>query len=244
MAGGLGSRLGSRTKDMPKGFLEVGGKPLIVQSIEKLVAAGVEEIIIGTGYHAERFEELARKYPCIKLAHNADYQTTSSMATLAACAPLVKGDFLLLESDLLYDSIGLHVLINDPRRDVILSSGRTGSGDEVWLQVDSQGSLVKESKDAGELDSVYSELVGISKLRKETLGLMVEELEKQGKPKMDYEAAMQAVSSAGNGIAVRKVEYYAWCEIDDENHLKRAVEQVYPRIAENEEIPASAARCS
>ncbi|MBE6514184.1 MAG: 2-aminoethylphosphonate--pyruvate transaminase [Thermoplasmata archaeon] len=236
MAGGLGSRLGSRTKDMPKGFLEVGGKPIIVQSIEKLIAAGVEEIIIGTGYHAEWYQELAGRYPCIRLAHNADYASTGSMATLAACAPLVKGDFLLLESDLLYDSIGLHVLINDPRRDVILSSGRTGSGDEVWLQVDSQGSLVRQSKHADQLDSVYSELVGITKLRKETLDLMAEEIRRQGNPKMEYEAAMQAVSCAGNGIAVRKVEYYTWCEIDDESHLKRAVEQVYPRIAENEDI--------
>ena len=61
MAGGLGSRLGSRTKDMPKGFLEIGGTAIVEQSVRKLIAAGIEEIIIGTGYHKEFYEDLAKK---------------------------------------------------------------------------------------------------------------------------------------------------------------------------------------
>ena len=238
MAGGLGSRLGDRTKAMPKGFLEIGGIPIVEQSVRKLIAAGIEEIIIGTGYHKEYYEDLAKKYTCIKLAHNAAYADTGSMGTLAVCVPLVKGECLVLESDLLYDSIGLNVLINETRRNVILSSGKTGSGDEVYLQVDKDCNLVKHSKKKEELESIYSELVGITKLSRKTLDLMVAYMNghKQDIPKMEYEVAMTGVSSSGNPIGVRKVEYYTWCEIDDENHLKRAVEQIYPHIAENESI--------
>ena len=238
MAGGLGSRLGDRTKAMPKGFLEIGGIPIVEQSVRKLIAAGIEEIIIGTGYHKEYYEDLAKKYTCIKLAHNAAYADTGSMGTLAVCVPLVKEECLVLESDLLYDSIGLNVLINETRRNVILSSGKTGSGDEVYLQVDKDCNLVKHSKKKEELESIYSELVGITKLSRKTLDLMVAYMNghKQDIPKMEYEVAMSAVSSSGNPIAVRKVEYYTWCEIDDENHLKRAVEQIYPHITENESI--------
>ncbi len=151
MAGGLGSRLGAQTKDMPKGFLEIGGTPMVEQSVQKLIAAGIEEIIIGTGHCREYYEELAKKYPCITLAHNANYKDTGSMGTLTVCSPYVEGDFLLLESDLLYDSIGLNVLINDARRDLILSSGKTGSGDEVYLQVDENLNLVKHSKNRKDL---------------------------------------------------------------------------------------------
>ena len=238
MAGGLGSRLGSRTKDMPKGFLEIGGTAIVEQSVRKLIAAGIEEIIIGTGYHKEFYEDLAKKYSCITLTHNPDYANTGSMGTLAACASKVKGDFLLLESDLLYDNIGLNVLINEPRRDVILSSGKTGSGDEVYLQIDENQNLVKHSKKKEDLDSVYSELVGITKLTKDALDLMVAYMNdhKTDIPKMEYEVAMSGISSSGHPIAVRKVEYYVWCEIDDENHLKRAVEQIWPHIEENESI--------
>ena len=52
MAGGLGSRLGNMTADMPKGFLEVP-TPIVEQSIDKLIAHGIEEIIIGTGHCSE-----------------------------------------------------------------------------------------------------------------------------------------------------------------------------------------------
>ena len=238
MAGGLGSRLGDRTKDMPKGFLEIGGTPMVEQSVQKLIAAGIEEIIIGTGHCKEYYDALAQKYSCIRLAHNAAYRDTGSMGTLAVCAPYVKGEFLLLESDLLYDSIGLNVLINETRRDVILSSGKTGSGDEVYLQVDDDCNLVKHSKKKEDLDSVYSELVGITKLTKETLDLMVRFMDahRTDIPKMEYEVAMSGVSSGGHPIGVRKIEFYTWCEIDDENHLKRALDKIYPHIVENESL--------
>ena len=100
MAGGLGSRLGSITKDMPKGFIEIDGMPIIEQSVRKLIANGIEEIIIGTGHCSEHFKGLAEKYKIIKLVKNERYSETGSMGTLACCAPYVNGDFLLLESDL------------------------------------------------------------------------------------------------------------------------------------------------
>ena len=47
VAGGLGSRFGDRTKLMPKGFIEIDGVPMVERSVQKLIAAGIEEIIIG-----------------------------------------------------------------------------------------------------------------------------------------------------------------------------------------------------
>lgn len=56
-------------------------------------------------------------------------------------------------------------------------------------------------------------------------------------PKMEYETAMSFISStASEKIAICKVEGYAWREIDDENHLKMAVSQVYPLIKESESL--------
>jgi 2-aminoethylphosphonate-pyruvate transaminase len=236
MAGGLGSRLGDRTKTMPKGFLEIEGMPIVEASVRKLISMGVEEIVIGTGHHSEYYEELAKRYSCITLRKNPDYANTGSMGTLACCADAVKGDFLLLESDLVYDSIGLFVLINDEHRDVILASGKTESGDEVYLETDEKGNLVKHSKKKADIKEVAGELTGINKLSKKTLDRMVAymEAEKKTQPKMEYEVAMTRISNDGPGIFVRKVEYYTWCEIDDESHLKRCLEKIYPRVKENE----------
>ncbi|MBM3328856.1 MAG: spore coat protein [Calditrichaeota bacterium] len=49
LAGGTGSRLYPLTKVTNKHLLPVGGKPMIYHPIEKLVEAGIEEILIVTG---------------------------------------------------------------------------------------------------------------------------------------------------------------------------------------------------
>jgi 2-aminoethylphosphonate-pyruvate transaminase len=244
VAGGLGTRLKEKTEFMPKGFIELGGIPIVEQSVRKLFSAGVEEIIIGTGHCAEWYERFAARYPGIVLVKNKNFAATGSMGTLACCAPLVKGDFLLLESDLIYDSVALRALINERRRDVLLASGPTSSGDEVWLLADQEGRLLKNSKNRADIPNPAGELVGITRLRRETLDRMVAHLEahREDQPRMEYEAAMSAVSSAAGGgtgdsrIFIRKIEYLLWREIDDENHLAMARDLVYPRIAEAEAL--------
>ena len=62
VAGGLGSRFGNRTKLMPKGFIEIDEVAMVERSVQKLIAAGIEEIIIGTGHCSEYYDELAEKY--------------------------------------------------------------------------------------------------------------------------------------------------------------------------------------
>jgi len=237
VAAGLGSRLKEKTALKPKGFLELGGIAIVEWSVQKLLACGIEKIIIGTGYHAEAYDELAKKYPAIQTAFSADYETTSSMATLNVCAPHVTDDFLLLESDLIYDSIGLSVLCNDINENVILASGATNSGDEVYLE-SVNGSLLKAlSKNKNELFSIYGELVGISKISRSLLSAMCAYYKKNEKelPKLDYEHAITACTGS-IPVFIRKIEYYVWREIDDESHLDMARREILPRIHENESL--------
>jgi 2-aminoethylphosphonate-pyruvate transaminase len=242
LAAGLGSRLKDRTQAMPKGFLEIGGKAMVEWSVQKLLGAGVEQIIIGTGHCREQYDALAKKYP-IQTVYNAAYASTGSMGTLEVCAPHVTGDFLLLESDLIYDSIGLHVLCNESHENVILASGATHSGDEVYLETREGGFLTSLSKNRADLASVAGELVGISKLTPRLLHALLAYAARNREvlPRLEYEQAIAAVAKAQPEdfpVFVRKIEYYAWREVDDENHLRSAVDEVFPRIAENESLRA------
>ncbi len=56
-AAGFGTRFLPQTKAMPKEMLPLVDKPIIQYVVEELVAAGIEDIIIVTGYHKRTIED-------------------------------------------------------------------------------------------------------------------------------------------------------------------------------------------
>ena len=56
VAGGLGSRLLPLTTRTPKHLLPVAGTPFVVHQIAKLAAAGVDRVVLATGFRADQFE--------------------------------------------------------------------------------------------------------------------------------------------------------------------------------------------
>ena len=56
-AAGLGTRLRPLTEHTPKPLLPVGGKPMLQWHIERLVAAGVSDLIINSAWLAEQIDQ-------------------------------------------------------------------------------------------------------------------------------------------------------------------------------------------
>lgn len=67
LAAGAGSRMGHR----PKSLLELGGVPLIRRQLIALSGAGVDELVVVLGHHAERIEPVVRDFP-VTIVHNPD----------------------------------------------------------------------------------------------------------------------------------------------------------------------------
>ncbi len=239
LAAGLGSRLGDRTSSAPKAFLDFQGESLIIRSIKRMEKAGINKVFIGVGYLADFFKDLENIFPDISFVffENKQYSDTGSMYTFYCGRHVIDSDFLLFESDLLYEPYALTSLIEDTRADVVLASGFTESKDEVWIEKDSNNLLTGMSKNRDNLSSIDGELVGITKLSLATareLFILVEP-EFEISPKMDYEAALVLLGKTRN-VFVKIVEDLAWCEIDNEEHLKRAEKIVFPKILKNELI--------
>jgi 2-aminoethylphosphonate-pyruvate transaminase len=230
LSAGLGSRLKGLAEAKPKGFLEIGGKALVEHSVNKLLKAGIKKIIFGTGHLDHVYSDFAGNYnaTCVK---NEIYADTGSMYTLFNMRNEIKDDFLLLEADLLYDSSGLEALIADEHEDAILASGKTNSGDEVYIEIDNDSNLINMSKDAKALNRLDCELVGISRVSYNTYRRMCNTAERMflHDPKLDYEYVFVALSKS-SPMFVKKIEDYIWCEIDDEMQYKRAIEKIFPRI--------------
>jgi L-glutamine-phosphate cytidylyltransferase len=229
LAAGMGTRLKNVTGDMvPKGFLQLEGKSLIERSIEKLLKNSIEKIVIVTGHLNHFYDELAERHENIYTIKNENYKNTGSMASCAAAKELVDEDFLLLESDLIYEELALEELQKIELKDCVLLSGATYSGDEVFVEVRDNG-IYNMSKNRQDLGSIEGELVGINKISKELYKRMVAEYEKNTNPQYHYE---YAIVDAGRDYTVgyKKIEELIWSEIDDESHLNRVREQVLPRL--------------
>ncbi len=59
LAAGAGSRIGGR----PKSLLELGGVPLIRRQLIALSGAGVDEVVVVLGHHAEHIEPVVQDFP-------------------------------------------------------------------------------------------------------------------------------------------------------------------------------------
>ena len=82
LAAGAGSRLGHR----PKSLLELGGVPLIRRQLIALFGAGVDEVVVVLGHHAELIEPAVMTFPVtlVRNAHPDEGQVSSQRLGLAA----------------------------------------------------------------------------------------------------------------------------------------------------------------
>ena len=228
LAAGRGTRLQPYTHDIPKGFMPVGDERLIERSVRILKENGIKNIIIGTGHLHEHYEKFARENG-LKTFLSPEFATTGSFHTLIYGSDLIKGDFLLLESDLLYHSDAIKGLLQSEEKDVILCSGFTQSNDEVYVEIKEE-KLSNLSKQKSELKSVDAELVGIWKISIDLLEkLKKHHAEAEDGTKKDYEIAIAGLS-ASYPVSVLKLENLVWCEIDNQEHLERAKEKILPRL--------------
>lgn len=82
LAAGSGSRIGHK----PKSLLELGGVPLIRRQLIALSGAGVDEVVVVLGHHAELIEPVVQDFP-VTLVRNLnpdDGQVSSQRLGLAA----------------------------------------------------------------------------------------------------------------------------------------------------------------
>ena len=85
LAAGSGSRMGG-TGGRPKVLLELGGVPLILRQLIALSGAGVDELVVVLGHHAEQIEPVIQHFP-VTLVHNprpGDGQVSSQRLGLQA----------------------------------------------------------------------------------------------------------------------------------------------------------------
>lgn len=228
MAAGMGTRFGQMTEDIPKGFIPFKGEPMVVRSIKMLIDCGIDRIVIGTGYKKEKYEALAEQYPQIKCVFSPRYAETNSMYTLYNCRHAIgNNDFLLLESDLVFEKKAITSLLESPYKDAMLITPVTKFQDQYYVEMNSDNELVNCSTDKTQINP-SGELVGIHKISSGFYHTLVSEYEKiiSDKPKLGYEFQLLDISKRIKPMNVLKIDGLQWYEIDDVNDLEYAEKNV------------------
>ncbi|CAC9457126.1 Phosphocholine cytidylyltransferase (EC 2.7.7.15) / Aspartate aminotransferase (EC 2.6.1.1) [uncultured Gammaproteobacteria bacterium] len=107
LAAGTGSRLRPLTLDAPKCLTMIKGKPILQHLLDTFRIQGIKKIIVATGYLEHRIREYLEQHASdmvIEYIFNANYQTTNNIYSLWLTRQVIQEDFILMESDLVFDS--------------------------------------------------------------------------------------------------------------------------------------------
>jgi 2-aminoethylphosphonate-pyruvate transaminase len=224
LAAGQGQRIREH-HSMPKGFIEVNETPLIYYSLEILRSYGIKDILLVTGYQSEYYEKLAQKTGWFETVYNPDFATYGNLYSLYVAKDWIKEDVIIAESDIIYEPRAIEQLLATEQRDVILTSGATQSGDEVYVEVQNNV-LVDMSKVKTELNesAINGEFVGLTRLSTKAYRTLCElaEQDDQFLQQGYYDEAGLVQLSKVCPLHCHFIEDLQWSEIDDVNQLQHA----------------------
>ena len=104
---GIGKRMGELTANTCKCLVEVSeGLTVLDIQLKSLYDAGISEVCITTGPHAEKLENYAReRYPDMEFCfvHNPLYDQTNYIYSIHLASEMLQDDLLLLHGDLVFE---------------------------------------------------------------------------------------------------------------------------------------------
>lgn len=116
MAGGFGTRLGERTKSVPKPLLPVAGKPILEHILERLEDYGIQRVDISVHYLADQIRQFvaARDNRC-DVAVVQEKEPLGTAGSLGLIDRPAVDPILTLNADVLTD-VDLNAMVDHHRR--------------------------------------------------------------------------------------------------------------------------------
>lgn len=237
LAAGMAKRLRPLTDERPKCLLTVGQRTLLQRTVDGIIAAGISELVVVTGYRAQMIRDfLTSHYPdlTIHFIDNPDYAHNNNIFSLWLTWPYTEGrDFLLLDSDILFDPQIIPAVLSAEGSALALNRHELGE-EEIKVIVDDQNRVVEISKVCS-IEQAIGESVGIEKMEAGYSAALFRELEQmiEGEGLIDifYERAFERLIPQGHTFTVVDTTRYFSIELDTvedfENAKKLIPESLY-----------------
>lgn len=118
LAAGTGSRLQPLTKAAPKCLTEINGKTILERLIGNLRSQGFNRLIVVIGHLGDQIQQALQLYAAdmqIDYVINPVYRTTNNLYSLWLAREQISEPFLLVESDLVFDTSLLDQMVYPDR---------------------------------------------------------------------------------------------------------------------------------
>ncbi|MFZ3115636.1 MAG: phosphocholine cytidylyltransferase family protein [Syntrophales bacterium] len=228
LSAGQGKRLLPLTAEIPKCLLPIHEKKLIEWQIDALHQCGVDEIMVVTGYHSEKVDEvLQQSYGPgrINTFYNPDYAVTDNLVSCWAVRHEMNKDFIILNGDTLFEAAVLKRLLESPESPVTVVVDHKDMYDADDMKVEMEGRrLVRIGKDIAQ-DRAQGESIGMILFRGEGPMLFRSALENALKdPKVGRKWYLSVIDEMARVMPVWtcSITGVKWCEVDYPADLKQA----------------------
>ena len=101
LAAGMGRRMKGATGGLPKSLMSVRGVPLIERNIGCMLDAGFERVVVVTGYRADAFAYLPKKFGgTVALAYNPLFGTSNTISSLHSVRGMLDRESYITTADI------------------------------------------------------------------------------------------------------------------------------------------------
>ena len=229
LAAGLGSRLHKFTDGASKALVEIGGRPLILHQLEALADHGVGPVLVIVGHDADKVQAVISNRAEVLL--NDRFIETNSLYSLWLARDWVKGPFVLLNCDLLFDHRILAYLLQEPGCALAYDSTSSRGSEQTKVAV-KNGRDMDIGKDLTPRGA-HGESLGILKFDAEGARALLRVADHLVREEgLEQSWVIEATRSICKSVPIAAVNVAgeAWAEIDFPYDLDVARREVWPRI--------------
>jgi choline kinase len=240
LAAGVGVRLGnSGTRNVPKVLLRFGDESLLQRHIDILKRNGVEELVLGVGFHREEIEQEIVALGAegfVRTVFNQDYEAGSVITLWTLRDELCRGGpVLLMDADVLYDDRLMKRLVTSDHPNCLLLDRVVALDDEAVKLCIRDGEIVEFRKWLSAEFDFCGESVGFFKMSARVAESVIAQTQLyigQDRRHDPYEEPIRDVilTSRRETIAYEDVTDLPWIEIDYAVDVERASAEILPRI--------------
>jgi len=226
LCAGGGTRLRPLTDDRPKALIDVGGETILGRAARLLVAAGIDHLVIATGYRAESVRvALAGSEIGVSFCHNADFESTQNSVSLYRCAEVLDGrSFFKLDGDLLFHPEVIARLERDPGPLSVAVDTSAILGAEE-MKVITEGNAIRAFGKELEPARCSGESIGIERIAERASTELFRALARAsgaGRTGLYYEDVYGELIAEGLVARAVDVSDLPWTEIDTPDDLANA----------------------